>query len=261
VSDHETTSREIRGVTTVRPYRIRGRFLTAIALRLEGPADRAMLAELDAQLRQTPQFFADAPLVIDLEHAGGQVSPEDLQNLVEHLRFRKVSVFALQAGSREQKSAAAALGLIAIPPGGDAPPKGTGREEAPAPAASPEPARQPASRLVTAPVRSGQTIVAEKGDLTVVGPVGSGAELIAAGSIHVYGPLRGRASAGVFGDESARIFCQDLDAELLSVAGLYRTSESLGPEVRRRSVQVFLEGDRLCVEPLGPSQTTNRSGQ
>lgn len=258
--DHETTSRGTRGAATVRPYRIRGRFLTAIALRLEGPADRSMLAELDAQLRQTPQFFADAPLVIDLEHAAGQVSPEDLLGLVEHLRFRKVSVFAVQGGSREQKAAAAAQGLIAIPPGGDAPPRTAGREEAPVPVAAPEAAR-PASRLVTTPVRSGQTIVAERGDLTVVGPVGSGAELIAAGSIHVYGPLRGRASAGVFGDEAARIFCQDLDAELLSVAGLYRTSESLEPAIRRRAVQVFLEGDRLCVEPLGPSQIKDRSGQ
>ena len=258
--DHEATSRDPRGATTVRPYQIRGRFLTAVALRLEGPADRSMLADLDAQLRQTPRFFADAPLVIDLEHALGQVSPEDLLGLIEHLRFRNVSVFAVQGGSREQKAAAATLGLISLPTGGDGPAKGLGREEAPAPAPPPDPVK-PANRLVTTPVRSGQTIVAEKGDLTVVGPVGSGAELIAAGSIHIYGPLRGRASAGVFGDEDARIFCQDLDAELLSVAGLYRTSESLEPAIRRRAVQVFLEGDRLRVEPFGPSQTKDRSGQ
>jgi len=247
VTDQKITS---RSVTTVRPYQLRGRFLTAIALRLEGAADRRMLAELDSQLRQTPQFFADAPLVIDLEHAGAEVVPEDLATLVEHLRYRQVSVFAIQGGSREQKAAAATLGLISIPVGGDTAAKATDLKDAPAAVAA-QGSTVPANRLITTPVRSGQTIMAEKGDLTVVGSVGSGAELIAAGSIHVYGQLRGRASAGVFGDETARIFCQNLDAELLSIAGLYRTSESLDSGARKRSVQVFLQGDRLCVEAFG----------
>ena len=260
VSEPEARARGSRGTTAVRPYQIRGRFLTAIALRLEGPADQRMLAELDAQLRQTPQFFADAPMVIDLEHAAGEVTPESLVSLVEHLRFRRVSVFAIQGGGREQKAVAATLGLISIPAGRDAAPRGAEREEPPASAAAQEPAR-PANRLVTSPVRSGQTVVADRGDLTVVGPVSSGAELIAAGNIHVYGTLRGRASAGVFGDETARIFCQSLDPELLSIAGLYRTSESLDPLVRKLGAQVLLRGDRLCVEPFGPSQPRDRSGQ
>ena len=121
-----------------------------------------------------------------------------------------------------------------------------------------EPA-QPSNRLITSPVRSGQTVIAETGDLTIVGPVGSGAELIAAGSIHVYGQLRGRASAGVFGDETARIFCQSLDAELLSIAGLYKPSEAIDPLARKRNVQVYLQGDHLCVEAFGQSHR-DRSG-
>jgi septum site-determining protein MinC len=258
VPPQEARDRSGRGATTVRPYQIRGRFLTAIVLRLEGAIDRHMLAELDGQLRQTPQFFADAPMVLDLDQAVGQVAPEDLVSLVEHLRFRRVAVFAVQGGSREQKAAAATLGLIAIPAGRDAPPRNADREE---PAADAHEPVRPGNRLVTSPVRSGQTVVAEEGDLTVVGPVGSGAELVAAGNIHVYGQLRGRASAGAFGDETARIFCQSLDAELLSIAGLYRTSESLDPLVRRQSVQVFLQGERLCVEVLGQSQHRDRSGQ
>lgn len=247
-----------RGVTAVRPYQIRGRFLTAIALRLEGPADQRMLSELDAQLRQTPQFFTDAPMVLDLESAAGVVVAEDLERLVEHLRYRRVSVFAIQGGSQEHKALASTLGLISIPAGRDASPKGVDREEAPASAADQTPTTS-SNRLVTSPVRSGQTVIADTGDLTIVGSVGSGAELIAAGSIHVYGQLRGRASAGVFGDEMARIFCQGLDAELLSIAGLYQTSESLDPSTRNRSVQVFLRGDRLCVEAFGQPQTQNRS--
>ena len=265
MTDPQARGRDPRGVTTVRPYQIRGRFLTAISLRLEGPANRQMLAELDTQLRQTPQFFADAPLVIDLEQAVGFVSPDDLVGLIEHLRYRRVSVFAVQGGSREQMAAAATLGLISVPAGRDSGrdlgPKAAAPADAPAPAATPaEPARL-SNRIITTPVRSGQTVVAETGDLIVVGPVGSGAELIAAGNIHVYGHLRGRASAGVFGDETARIFCQSLEAELISIAGLYRTSESLDAVERRKDVQVFLQGDRLCVEAFGPPQNNDRSGQ
>ena len=100
-------------------------------------------------------------------------------------------------------------------------------------------------------MRSGQTVYAERGDLTIVGPVSSGAEIVASGSIHVYGPLRGRAIAGAHGDETARIFCQSLDAELLAIAGLYRTSESIQDELRQRSVQVVLNNDRLDVEAFG----------
>ena len=245
-------------LTSVRSYQIRNRFLTAIALRIEGPADGRMLAELDTQLRQTPKVFADAPLVIDLDRVAGQVTSRDLTRLVEHLRFRRVSVFAVQGGSPDQKEAAAALGLISVAAGREAPVKGVDQEEAPAPDVAQEPA-QPVNMLITSPVRSGQTLVAETGDLTIVGPVSSGAELIAAGNIHVYGQLRGRASAGVFGDENARIFCQSLDAELLSIAGLYQTSEALDP-FRKQCVQVLLRGDRLCVEALGQPTPRDRSG-
>lgn len=255
---HEVRDRDAPRVTTVKPFQIRGKFFTAIVLRLGARPDQQLLAELDAQLRRTPQFFAEAPVVIDLEHAGALVSPAELERLVEHLRFRKLSVFGLQGGSREQKVAAAGLGLIALSGGRDATPGPEDRGDPP-PAAGHE-ARAPANRLITSPVRSGQTVVAAHGDLIVVGPVSSGAELIAAGNIHVYGRLRGRASAGIHGDESARIFCQSLDAELLSVAGLYRTSETLDPAVRRQNVQVFLQGDRLCIEALGPSQNQDRSG-
>ena len=100
-------------------------------------------------------------------------------------------------------------------------------------------------------VSSGQIVVAERGDLTVIGSVSSGAELAAAGSIHIYGAMRGRAMAGVHGDETARIFCQSLHAELLAIAGLYRTSESIGDEFRNRSVQVFLDKEKLRMEALG----------
>lgn len=258
MQSHETQGRSARSATTIRPFQIRGRFFTAIALRLASRPDDEMLAGLDTQLRQTPQFFADAPLVLDLEHAAGLLQGDDLVRLVEQLRSRKLSVFGVQNGSPEQTSAAVAAGLIALSGGRDVPSRTSGREQPRASVAAAEPP-PPENRLVTTPVRSGQTIFADRGDLVVVGPVGSGAELVAAGNIHVYGQLRGRALAGVNGDQTARIFCQSLDAELLAIAGLYRTSESLGSDVRKKGVQAFLQGEQLRVEPLGQHQIRDRS--
>ncbi len=250
MQSHEAEDRSADSVTTARAFQIRGRFFTAIALRVDARPDDAFMAALDAQLQQTPQFFADAPVVIDLENAAALVQRGDLVRLVDALRKRKLSVFGVQNGTGEQTADAAAAGLIALSGGRDVPARGgqrRGEAKAPAPA-EPPPAE---NRLVTTPVRSGQTVFADRGDLVVVAPVGSGAELIAAGNIHVYGPLRGRALAGVNGDSNARIFCQSLDADLLAIAGVYRTSETLGAELRQKSVQAYLEGEDLKVEPLG----------
>lgn len=237
-------------VATLKPLQIRGRFFTAVALRLEGTPDPAFYAALDEKLQQTPQFFADAPLVIDLEMAAGSLAHRhDMLRLVEGLKSRKLSAFGVQNGTPEQTAAAVSAGLISLSGGRDAPLRGTRRDQKTTVERPAEPL-PPANVVVRDPVRSGQTVIAERGDLIVIGPVSAGAELVATGNIHVYGPLRGRAMAGVNGDESARIFCQSLDAELLAIAGLYLTSEILGTELRKRSVQVFLADERLRVEPL-----------
>jgi septum site-determining protein MinC len=104
--------------------------------------------------------------------------------------------------------------------------------------------------LIARPVRSGQRVYAPGGDLSVIAAVSAGAELIADGNIHVYGPLRGRALAGVKGDTSARIFCQDLQAELVSVAGHYRVSESIPPDLRGVPVQIYLDQQVLRIERI-----------
>jgi septum site-determining protein MinC len=109
---------------------------------------------------------------------------------------------------------------------------------------------QGVSMLVDRPVRSGQRIYAAGGDLTVVAPVSSGAELMADGNIHIYAALRGRVIAGLKGDAKARIFCSDLQAELVSVAGHYRVSENIPAELKGRQVQVFLDSEVLRIEPL-----------
>ncbi|EPX82498.1 septum site-determining protein MinC [Salipiger mucosus] len=234
-------------VSTVKPIQFRGRFLTAVAVRVSGPPDDDFVEFLDFRLDQTPNFFVDAPVVLDLALAEDRVGPDDVRRLIETLRARKLAVFGVQGASEAQRIQAEAMGLITVTGGRDAPLRSTERQTR-----SAAPAKAPVlkNRIITRPVRSGQMVVAEDGDLTVIGPVSSGAELVARGSIHVYGRLRGRAMAGAHGDETARIFCQNLDAELLAVAGLYRTSENLGDAHRNQPVQVFLEDERLRVEPL-----------
>jgi len=108
--------------------------------------------------------------------------------------------------------------------------------------------------VVSTPVRSGQQIYARGGDLVVLAPVSAGAEVLADGHLHVYGALRGRALAGVQGDREARIFCQQLGAELLSIAGSYMVSERLPPEMMGRAVQVRLDGEHLRIEALSGLQ-------
>jgi len=237
-------------VATVKPLQIRGRSFTAIALHLGGRPDRAFFEALEARLNQTPLFFDNAPLVIDLEQAEGLDSAQALMHLAAELRRRKLSVFGIQGGTAAQARAAAEAGLISLPGGRDAALERVSRQGSrPEPAPAPAP-KEPANRMVTQPVRSGQTVFADRGDLVVVGSVSSGAEVIAAGNIHIYGRLRGRALAGVNGDDSARIFCHALDAELLAIAGLYRTSENLGPDTPRQYVQVYLQGEVLRIESL-----------
>ncbi len=249
-------------LAAVEPIQIRGRFLTAVALKITAPPTEGFYAGLDTRLAQTPHFFDDAPVILDLSEAK-DVGGSDLTGLVRALRDRDLAVFGVQEAGEALAEAARSLGLVSLAGGRDAPLRGTARKDpaaaiesrkkaaAAAPAREAEKPAAPVNKVITHPVRSGQTIVADRGDLTVIGNVSSGAELVAVGNIHIYGRLNGRAMAGANGDEAARIFCSDLDAELLAVAGLYRTNENIGPDVRRRSVQIFLEDERLRIQPLG----------
>jgi septum site-determining protein MinC len=99
-------------------------------------------------------------------------------------------------------------------------------------------------------VRSGQVIEFLHGDVTVVGSVGSGAEIVAGGSIHIYGSLRGRALAGTGGDPTARIFCRKFQAELLAINGSYRLADNFPAELRDRAVQARMEGVRMSLSPI-----------
>ncbi|HWE73598.1 MAG TPA: septum site-determining protein MinC [Stellaceae bacterium] len=261
---------------SVAPFQVRGRFFTAIVLQMAHAPDAAFYDAVDTMLRQTPHFYANAPFVLDLDRAEDIGPSFDFVGLARELRNRKVTLIGVQNGSIEQNKAALHAGLITLPSGTDVLPDSRKQNAAPkedkpnpdhainenkrhkesgpkepqirqAPVAAYSSAT---SLLVTEPVRSGQQIFAERGDLVVIASVSPGAELIARGNIHVYGALRGRALAGVHGDNAARIFCEALDAELIAIAGLYKPSEAIDPSLRRRRVQAFLDDGTLCVEPL-----------
>ncbi|WP_102223815.1 septum site-determining protein MinC [Acidimangrovimonas sediminis] len=234
-------------------FQMRGKLFTAVTLMPEGGVpNEAFYAALDEQLQKTPAFFNNAPVILDLGAAPTLGRVDDLRRIVTMLKDRQLSAFGVQNGRPAQVAAAREAGLIHVTTGNDAPLRqpraekkaerkdGTRTVEAP-----PKP-----GKIITSPVRSGQTIIADKGDLVVVAPVSSGAELVAAGNIHIYGRMRGRAMAGAYGDENARIFCQSLEAELLAVAGLYRTSDSLEDALLGKAVQAFLKDDRLAIEAL-----------
>jgi septum site-determining protein MinC len=167
------------------------------------------------------------------------------------LRGHGLVPIAVRHGNAEHEAAAQRAGLGVLHGG-----RTLGVE--PSAAAATAPAPRP-GRIVTQPVRSGQRVVAADGDLVILAPVNTGAEVLAAGNLHVYAPLRGRAMAGLLGDTSARIFTLALQAELVAIAGVYRAIEAdLPDDVRGQPAQVSLEDDRLIIAPLPSGDDAKR---
>lgn len=236
---------------TASSVEIRSRVLIAVVLRITGIVEDALDGALESLMRQAPRFFENAPIVLDLEHAVGLERTADFAEITRRLQARKLTLLGVQGWSAEQRMAAIDAGLVALQKTGDR--SVDLRERRDGATLAPEnrkPERKPGSLLILEPVRSGQVLFADGGDLVVVAPVSSGAELIAHGSIHVYGRMSGRALAGVNGDRSARIFCQNFDADLVAIAGLYRSSDDFGASMRGTRAQAFLEDDSLKIEPL-----------
>jgi septum site-determining protein MinC len=224
--------------------RVRGRSFMALVLVPEAPLAE-WLAGLDAQMRRSPAYFAGKPVVVDLVTLAG--SPHLVAGLMDALGARGIRV----AGIEGLDPGAADASLPPVFSGGRTVAEGI-IPDAPAPEQPPPepPPPEPSFLLLDAPVRSGQSVVFPRGDVTVVGSVGSGAEVVAGGSIHVYGTLRGRAVAGVAGHGNARIFCRRLEAELLAIDGLYRTADDIEAGLRGKPAMAWLEGDSMRVASL-----------
>jgi septum site-determining protein MinC len=217
--------------------RLRGRSYLAFVFAPVVPV-MEWLGEIDATLARSPGFFVGKPVVLDL--ASLDLSTSAIAHLVVSLERRNIRVLGIEGTD-------ASLLTPTMPPlltGGR---HCAVREVEPE---KPEVKPPPNSLLLDQPVRSGQSIVFPDGDVTVVGSVSSGAEIVAGGSIHVYGTLRGRAMAGINGNSAARIYCQRIEAELLAIDGYYQTAEGLDAALRSRPAQAWLEGDIMRITPL-----------
>jgi septum site-determining protein MinC len=230
---------------------VQGAVFTVMVVRAGMLRDPAFESELAQQVRRSPRFFNNAPVVLDLRGTEEFTGSEEFAEAKETLRRQTLTLIGIQNAQPTQAEAAAAAGLASFAPNSTQP-RGPRAAETAVSAPPPPPGRSPPSaaksRLVTQPVRSGTQIYARGSDLVVTAPVSPGAEIMADGNIHVYNVLRGRALAGASGDADARIFCSRLEAELVSIAGRYLVSDQLPPEQRGFPVQIALLDDRLTIE-------------
>lgn len=258
------------------PLDFKSATLYAIRVVLHEADTSALLDALAKRMNDAGAFFEDEPVVVD---ASRIESPVDWPTLIEALRKHSLHPVGVVA-TGEQREAAVAAGLPAVELGG-APTRPAAapapEHEVPAAAVIPEkatnstpaaeaPSEQaaasqpaptlaepaPAAMIVNRPLRSGQRVYARSTDLIVIGMVSRGAEVIADGNIHVYGPMRGKAMAGARGDSNARIFTTELDPELVAIAGVYRVIETgLEPALKNKPAIISLSGESLQIESLG----------
>jgi septum site-determining protein MinC len=227
----------VRAEPTRQLVRFRGRSYVAFVFCPVVPIV-GWLEEVDATLARSPGFFVGRPVVLDL--SGLDLSASAIAHLVSSIEQRSIRVLGIEGVDAERLSA-------------NLPPLLTGGRNSAVPQigpAKPEVKKPLTSLLLDNPVRSGQSIVFPDGDVTVLGAVSSGAEIVAGGSIHIYGALRGRAMAGVNGNSRARIYCQRIEAELLAIDGYYQTAEQLDDSLRSRPAQAWLDGEIMRIAPL-----------
>lgn len=243
-------------------FEIKSAQLPLVALLLKTPDWELLASDLLRQFGPTgesPDFFDNDPLVLDFSSLPADSPVQDLKPLLQTLRACRLLAVAARGAGAVWMQAALALGLVEAPL--DLPRVRPARAEPVRPAAVAEPAREaarkvpgPATLVIDKPLRSGQKVYARGGDLVVLAMVNQGAEVVADGNIHVYAPLRGKAMAGASGNTQARIFSLCLEPELISIAGVYRTSENpLAPDIHGKPAQVRLSNDgqdKLLFEAL-----------
>ncbi|MEN8615596.1 septum site-determining protein MinC [Shewanella baltica] len=212
---------------------LKGASFTLSVLHINSSDLQAVMAELDSKLAQAPQFFLGAPLVVNLSAI--QHDSLNLSALKDLLISRQLVIVGITGATTVLSKQAKDLGLAIVKAGKQS--------------STPPPAPRQ-TKIVKQNIRSGQQVYAKNGDLIIFGAVGNGAEVIADGSIHIYGALRGKAMAGAAGDTSAVIIAHSLEAELVSIAGQYWLAENLQQHSSDKSGCIRLDGESLMVESL-----------
>lgn len=238
-------------LTDQRSIRIKGRSFLAVVLSPESPVDQ-WLERLDDLAARSAGFFLSRPVVLDVSELS--LDKAGLKELLAALTERNVGIMGIEGVRPSMIEPGMPPSLKGGKPASDV-------EVEPVAIAAELPEEKPRaagevravvpSLVINEPVRSGQSILFPEGDVTVIGSVASGAEIIAGGSVHIYGALRGRAMAGSLGNVSARIFCRKLEAELLAIDGVYKVAEDIDDKLRGQPVQLWLENDTIKAAKLG----------
>lgn len=223
-------------------FQLKGSLFTLTVLHLFSDQVNAISAQLTGLIKNTPKFFQNMPIVIDLQKFPA-TSNVDFTTIDQCLREHQLIPVGIRGGTPQQQQNAIECGLAVLP---NTKSDATEISKSPTPAATLA-APEVFAKVITQPVRSGQQIYARQSDLIILTSVSPGAELLADGNIHVYGALRGRALAGVTGNEQARIFCQQLEAELVAIAGHYWVSEDLQKNTTKQNAQIYLENEKLHI--------------
>ena len=250
-------------------FQIRGQLYALVTLRVIEPDNHQFFMELHKEIGRSPDFYKNAPAVIDVGPIADR-NPTNLAEFARRLRQLQLVPVGIQNGSEDWNRVAINAGLGLFPSGKPASGQASqqAKEQAQAPERRPQeqvpPANQPAAaqapqrpsipraaaKIVSEPVRAGQQIYAKNADLIVLAQVQPGAELMADGNIHIYGNLRGRAHAGVGGDVNARIFCRSMEAQLISIAGIYLVNDEIEQQFLGQPVQIGCQNETIVMEKL-----------
>jgi len=264
-------------------FQLKGGLYPLTVLQLLGTDLRIFEQQLETKVQQAPKFFYHAPVVIDLQKLNqSQITTNttiDFNNLMNILLKKNLVPVGVKGGSASQQTAASTAGLAILQDNAKESSHsqtttlerenwhhslGEGEQVMQNSSASTKPFLSKAEtfqtdtttacnshyKIIVEPVRSGQQVYAPGCDLIVLAPVSHGAEVLSDGNIHIYGPLRGRALAGVTGDENTHIFCQSLEAELISIAGQYKISEDIDQSLWCAAVDVFIKSGHLHIRPF-----------
>lgn len=237
-----STTAMVTATQPSRSFQFHGRSLLAFVLKPEMHIGQ-WIAELDTWLSRSPGFFAGKPVVLDV--SGVLLTKRKIAGLIADLAARGIRIMGIFGAD----PMATDPGLPPVLSPGRAAEPDAARELPEPQSTAPTPIIPVSSRLIDSPVRSGQSLFHD-GDVTILGSVSSGAEIVATGSVHIYGTLRGRVFAGTNGNPRAHIFCRCLDAELVAIDGYYCTADEIAPHLVQKSIHAWLDHDALKIKAL-----------
>ncbi len=243
-------------LATENSFQLKADFFPVTVMKVMEPVLDNLEKQLDNTIAQAPKYLTHAPLIIDLTAVSTEIEHIDIPAFCALLRRKQIIPIGLRGLPSDQRDLAESNGLAFIKPRHSSDSllslaSGNAVKSPPNKPQKPEEAAFRKTMTITKAVRAGTQLYAKNADLLILAPVNAGAECIADGNIHIYGPLRGRALAGARGDKNARIFCESLEGELVSIAGHYLVSEQLKtPITKKPMIQLFLKDDKVIIEGI-----------